>query len=91
MKTFKMKILMYFFSQNRNKFVYKKSVIKLKIWCRFLLVKLKNNWNDSKHPPPLAAFLTKFMIFSIFNPLPLTFDAFANTADPDQAALVRAA
>ena len=26
--------------------------------------------NDSKHPPPLAAFLTKFMIYSIFNPLP---------------------
>ena len=51
----------FFFSQNRNKFVYKERVIELKIWCQLLLVKLKNNFNDSKHISPLGAFLTKFM------------------------------
>ena len=44
---------MYFFSQNRNNFVYKKRIIKWKIRCQFLLVKLKNNveWFKSSPTP----------------------------------------
>ena len=50
--------------------------------------------NDSKHPPPPGRIFHQ--IYDCFLHLTLNliespFDAFANRADPDQAALVRAA